>query len=547
MLFKFFKSIIMSSILSTALTFAQSAGVKQIIFNEQNCPKVFYIDPVKGDDTAVGSRSAPLKTLNQGCKLANKHAYKKKEGVRLILNPGSYPETLQVSGWEPGAALVIEAAQTGTAVIEGADRFTDWEKKRGYYTHAWPYNFKPYDKPLPMNIGKMTLRGQQREIVTVNDKLLLQVLDKREMKKTNVNCFYIDDNEIVVKYPDLEKQEVYVSVRPAEEDWSKRAGQLVDFADSRKIALKGLVIRHAASPPESMACKFQNCKEILIEDLKLYHNNWFALNFYHVENATVKNVSASLNGANGFNMHTLKNVRFENCTATNNGWRAWWGGWDDWLFAGLKICVAHDVSVYNLTACKNVGQGLWLDWDMINIHVSNAVLNENYSFDRKKNGFGLFAEYSLGPILIEDTVMKKNNAGLYNSAAQNLTLQRCTLKDNHVAQIGVIQHKRENLRNFETKAQIPWKKVPPTNNIFEECKISGKMLVINYYDWSHKPGYKDFLDTAVFRNNEYASTEARPFQTAGGFVDFSGWQEAVNEQNSKMKAGSGNSKWGKKY
>src|SRR5690606_9478060 len=82
-------------------------------------------------------------------------------GTHIVLLPGTYRSTL-IPEWtgDGPAPIVIEAAQSGTSIISGADVWSDWDCSGSICTRSWPYNWGVAPNPWAgdVDIGPLARR-----------------------------------------------------------------------------------------------------------------------------------------------------------------------------------------------------------------------------------------------------------------------------------------------------------------------------------------------------------------------------------------------------
>src|SRR5579863_7570128 len=113
--------------------------------NEGAETATIYVDAVNGNDNNNGSKTAPVRTIEAGVKLAmaNNAAG---VGSKVVINPGTYREAvlIQQNRKSTTAPMTFQAATNGMAIVSGADLLTGWNPYKGsstVYETAWPYNF----------------------------------------------------------------------------------------------------------------------------------------------------------------------------------------------------------------------------------------------------------------------------------------------------------------------------------------------------------------------------------------------------------------------
>lgn len=101
-----------------------------------------YYVAITGSDTADGSPSQPLRTIQQGIDSATR------PGDTVTVLPGTYREGLVIrSRGEPGNPIVIKAAQQQAVILDGAERVQGWQLLDGSQ-NVWAKEFGP---PAPYN------------------------------------------------------------------------------------------------------------------------------------------------------------------------------------------------------------------------------------------------------------------------------------------------------------------------------------------------------------------------------------------------------------
>src|SRR5215469_2685340 len=102
-------------------------GWCQANVNEKLETAVLYVDTANGSDSNPGTSSLPLKTIGAGVGLAETNN-KNNIGTRLIVNPGTYRESIQVQPpyQSTNMPITVQAATNGTVTISGAQQFTGW-------------------------------------------------------------------------------------------------------------------------------------------------------------------------------------------------------------------------------------------------------------------------------------------------------------------------------------------------------------------------------------------------------------------------------------
>src|SRR5947209_5829890 len=83
----------------------------------ENQTTYIYVDAKNGSDSHSGAQTSPLKTIQAAINKADTDN-QKGIGVKIIVNAGVYREALTINNYKStGAALTVQAAVTGTAII----------------------------------------------------------------------------------------------------------------------------------------------------------------------------------------------------------------------------------------------------------------------------------------------------------------------------------------------------------------------------------------------------------------------------------------------
>lgn len=108
----------------------------------ENQSTYIYVDAKAGSDSNSGAQSSPFKTIQAAINKADTDN-QNNIGVKVIVNPGVYRESVTIGNYKStGAALTVQAASTGTAIIAGSNVITNWANAgaastRTYGQRAW--------------------------------------------------------------------------------------------------------------------------------------------------------------------------------------------------------------------------------------------------------------------------------------------------------------------------------------------------------------------------------------------------------------------------
>ena len=406
--------------------------------------KRIYVDAVKGlDSSSCGEISAACKTVMQGLKQATKYTV-----VDMIVNPGTYHESISLPsefGSASSRTLIIEAAQSGTAIIDGADRWPDWKSNGdGTFSHPWQYTWgyavQPFLKTGGPAVGCLGLR---REMVFINGTQLTQVL---QGPLTQAGTFFVTDGQTdsnsedncpaltageraIVIYPPVGVNISTVDVEVAVRNNLFTTGE----SGAQNLELKGLVFQHdnnGANISGFAAIRIvgDNSKKlganILLDSVTVRNNNWQGLVLHANLDITVRNSTFAANGENGMEVYRPLNFLFTGNTVTYNNWRGLQGGLTGWDADGMKVVRAHFTEVDKSSFSNNFTGGLWFDTDSENLCVTGDTFNENLTN-------GLYFEAIQGPALVYQSVFFRNHGqGLQTANSSRITVRQSTAYDN---------------------------------------------------------------------------------------------------------------------
>ncbi len=122
--------------------------------DESRVQNVYHVDVASADaanDDKHGTADAPFATINYACEAAARDQ-DKNIGSKVVIAPGVYRETVEIrppaaGGANTDAPLIVESAERGQAVIDGADTegwtASTWKSDGAQWTHPWPFRRNP--------------------------------------------------------------------------------------------------------------------------------------------------------------------------------------------------------------------------------------------------------------------------------------------------------------------------------------------------------------------------------------------------------------------
>jgi hypothetical protein len=502
--------------------------------NEKLETAVIYVDGATGSDSNPGTQALPLKTISAAATKAISNN-RQKIGSRVIINPGTYREMLDLNGSYDQSSLpmTFEAASSGV-IISGAVQYTDWTAYSGnesIYTTQW---LNKWGLCAP-NTGGSPFQQEvvlRREMIFVNGTPLTQVMALGQMQE---GTFFVDESaNLVYAWPaggiNINSADVEVATLP----------ELARVVSRSNIVLRGLTFQYANSCRNDSAAYVagSNTQNIIFDNDQFIWNNAVGLALFEpVTNFTVQSSVASHNGQAGMMSTYTKYGLWESSTVSFNNWRGAQGVYDTWASGGFHFYGAHDHTVSGFVTAYNQTHGVHWDTDNQNITVTDLVAVQNLEI-------GAAAEKSEGPIKVSGSYFCNNNLGLKQNYqwsggfvlrnSEQVSLTNSFLYGNEVAQINVIgtaggisvtnweTGQEYNLRseNFTNTGNTLYS-AASTQNVFEDDYLGDA-------DWD------DFQTTLksnknVWWNSSNTSSFVIPFAKSH---PFSGWQSATGQDAS---------------
>lgn len=362
------------------------------------------------------------------------------EGVRILIYPGVYRETVDIVNWDRGAPLLLEGtgADGERVVLSGSDRFTDWtlsDEHEGVYAHTWTLKLGHQENPWP---GLMPMRDGEnfrRELLFVDGVPMRQAY---RVEGLAAGDYFVDEEaERIFFHPpegvDPRQALVEISVRP--EPRFGAHSKLIRVQGSRDIGLRNLVVQHAATLSfNSAAVQFLATENLLVEDLDIVWNNGQGLTLANFRGQTSRNVvlrrvRANHNGTMGMG-GGMTNGLVEDCETNHNNWRGAALGATGWAPCGFKLSGIHRVLIRNHTANGNHASGGWFDDHITHVTIENFTAVNNYRA-------GISLEAVDGPVRVSGALLKGNSSGINLFDSVNIQVEGSRILNNHVRGIRI--------------------------------------------------------------------------------------------------------------
>jgi hypothetical protein len=410
-----------STLLLAAVAMAGTRAYSQADVTESQATPIF-VDSEKGSDLAVtsafssatnvGTIAAPLQSIQAAINLANTRI-QNNVATKIVVNPGVYRESLNLEALsgQTSAALTIEAATAGAAVVSGSDVVSGWQKESGHpsiWEHSWQYNFGTCAIPRGWP-GSIPTIVRRTEMIFANGHSLTQVMSSSSLK---AGTFYVGSGRIYV-YPqagtNMSTAKVEVAVR----------SNILTISGRSNVVLRGITLQHSRSCINTSGSVINASTNVLVDGVQAAWNNWGGLAILSSRNVTVQNSNFSYNGGVGFQGYQLVGATLNSNKSNFNNWRGAQGSFYNWGMGGTKIMLGRNITVNNHHSYGNHAQGLWFDTDNKNITVNNAYLSNNYLSSMQ-------LEANEGPVVVKNSHLCNSGMGVTVLNNDKLTIENTT-------------------------------------------------------------------------------------------------------------------------
>ena len=408
----FLKYLPALSILISPLATLHANGQASVNENETS---YIYVDAVNGSDSNAGAAASPFKTIQAAINKANA-LNRSAVGVKVIVNPGIYRESVTIAGYSvTPAPLTVEAAVTGAAVIAGSDVLTGWtEESAGIYSTPWTaaLGYCAIPSGWPTDFAPVARRA---EMVFINGTPLTQVMASADLVP---GTFFVDDAAATMYVaPDAATDMGTAVVEGA----TRRS--TLNLSNRSNVVLRGLAFRHAANCLNSAGAAVNGSTNVLVDSVQAGWNNWGGFGVFSSSNVTVQNSTASYNGGVGFMGNKDQTTLFNFNESDFNNWRGAQAAFYDWAMAGTKLFAMRTTTVQNHFSYNNQAQGLWFDTDNQDITVDNATLSGNVMA-------ALQIERDEGPVTVQNSHLCSSGVGVNLLTSQKVKIANNTFYNN---------------------------------------------------------------------------------------------------------------------
>ena len=502
--------------------------------DESRVQNVYHVDVASADaanDDKHGSADAPFATINYACEAAARDQ-DKNIGAKVIIAPGVYRETVEIrppaaSSVNADVPLIIESAERGQAVIDGADTegwtTSTWKSDGTQWTHPWPFRRSPaqqaaWTRGLHASAAPPSASGEAYrpgDLILVDGNVMRQVNRQEDLAP---GCFWgraaklpsaaieSPDGPAVLLYPPPDASLAASIIQVG----TREQGLVIH--GRRNVVVRGLLFQHAAGPAavdNAAGLLLDGCSNVLIDDVLSQWNDGSGLVVTGRANApwstdfTLRQSHLLHNAGSGLIVANVKNLLVEDTEACFNNFRGEWANWVDTVGpAGVKTSSVHGSTWRRLRAVGNFCRGVWWNGDNADVTMEDGALRANVVS-------GLFVERDPGPVLIRRCLIAETKShpgvreetawagGVSLLACPDMTLESNVVAANAGTQLGCWDESaRAEEANFENRAlkrvlhaehhvyhHDVFYGVDPTQDLFSTPAVetSGKASSLNYY------------------------------------------------------------------
>lgn len=494
-----------------------------------------------GGDPSGGEE--PIFPTIRGAFEAAAASLKSGQGVRIVIEPGTYRETgIKLDGQALGdagrdATLLIEGAAPYGVVWTGAEPVEDWkteDAERAIFSTRFDgiardsgQDDEAARKWIPGRLGR------QNVLVFDRGGLVRQVLGETDFEPMTFRLEHDSDSSGRI----LVRLRAGETPTPGRLEIAGRGGSvpLLEIAGKNNLIVRKISFRGcAATPWLTQAVRFNNCSNVLLEDLEFRDHNTTGLGVGGIDNLTIRRISATDNGASGMHGVSGRNQVIEDSDFSRNGWRSTgFGGQAMWYDAGIKHGFGLRDAIFRRITCHaNDCAGFWLDSDMEDIVMDGLSLKQN-------GRTGMWWEASRGPGVLRNSEIEGNREnGLLVGDAGGLQILDNRIFGNEPTQVviaistdasngepGRMVTDRVNGLSYQSGAE----NISMYGNRVMATAVDQRLVS---FAWGNLPGRESFLRTFRAGENVYWHPAAKaafsgPIVRFRGAMDFESWRQLL--------------------
>lgn len=451
------------SVATTALSIALLAASSSAA--QGSTPMVLYVSP-NGSDSAVGTASAPLRTISAAVNRAPANG-------SVEVASGSYHENVTILRTTP---VHLRSAPGATVWLDGSRVVSNWRASNGrWVSDNWTASF---DSSPTLTAGAPDGKAPYWQFVSPKypmaahpDQVWIQDRPQRQvgnLAEVGLGTFYVD----------YANDKLYLGSSPN--------GQTVRASDLPKAisvrapgtTIDGINVRRYATSVPTMGAVTVERPDVTVSNLQIVDNATSGLQVGR-PGVRLSNLLLARNGMIGLRANRADDLRLTRVTVLDNNRERFNTAPSA---GGTKITGSVGVRVYKSVFADNYGTGLWFD-------ASNYKMSILSSRMRKNSLHGLFLEVSGTGTVANNVISGNRGNGLEINDTDRVQVWNNTFSDN-AKTIEIAQDWRDVKPSgayHNPDLPLPWRSQYITlhNNILDSADTSGACLLC-VEDFTHR-------------------------------------------------------------
>lgn len=416
-----------------------SIGVA-LVAAEAGAADIIHVSPF-GDDSASGNADAPVRTIEQGVRLAD-------SGDTVQIASGTYHESVQVYAKE----VHLVAAPGADVVLDGARVVDGWSASQGGWSAPWSTDFERVGAPF--TTADVPEAGWPEQFFLDGEPLA----EETSLAELDPGEFFYDKSlgsVVIAENPNGRL------VEGSDLSW----GLYLNKADGSTI--DGLTVRRYATQNRHMAAIRAYANDLSITDTTVELNARIGLSAMG-DRISLSDVRALDNGHLGVHGHRATDLTMHGLQVVGNNRE---------LFdakhsaGGIKVTETTRLVVDSTVASYNNGPGIWTDLAVTDSRVVSSTAEGN-------SRSGIEIELSTDIVVFDNTLLGNGEAGVWVLESSNVDVWHNTALHN-VRDIWVLDGDRADLRG-----------VMVANNVLGGG-AEGAQALFNADDWTERRSADD--------------------------------------------------------
>jgi parallel beta-helix repeat protein len=393
-----------------------------------------FVDPAAGKDTAAGSKTAPMKTVDAALK-------KVASGGTIVLRKGTYHEKVMTPA---NKGVTIQAYPAEAVWFDGSVPVSGWTKAGANWVHSgWTTKF---DHSASFSFGQnnKAFVNAAYPMAAYPDQVFLNGVQLRQV----ASAAGVTSGTFAVDYA---AQKITIGSDPTgKEVRASDLDQAITVAGAN-TKLLGFGVRRYGNPIPRMGAVYVGAANARLADLVFQDNATTGLSLYS-PGIIVDHITVTKSGLIGVQVDKSDNLTVSNSIFSGNNSEHF--NWAP-VSAGFKITKSKNVKIINNEANNNVNcTGIWLDQSNVGVTiVNNTAQNNGYA--------QIEAEISQN-VVIAGNVATGGQVGLFIYNSGSVKVYNNTLGGSAIQEINLTQDERRS-----GVATVPWllKDVYIANNV----------------------------------------------------------------------------------